>query len=178
MKKNRAAIIYARTLLETAVDAKVAAEVSSDIRALSDTFRKLPGLAKFLSNPIRPSDKKAELLAPATARLAPLTRKFIKLLEIKNRLALLPGIAEGYIALEERSQNIERAVVHSAAALGADQMNRLSRALEARRPGKKFILTNQIDTSLIAGFRIQEGDTVTDASIKNKLEIIRQKLAA
>ena len=50
--------------------------------------------------------------------------------------------------------------------------------LEARRPGKTFILTNQIDTSLIAGFRIRQGDTITDASIKHKLELLRQKLAA
>lgn len=184
MKKSRAAAIYARTLLETALDqapvsgASVQAEVSADMHALADTFGKLPILAKFLSNPIRPSDMKAELLAPATAKLSPLTRKFIKLLEIKNRLALLQGIAEEYIVLEEAKQNIERAVVYSAAALGAEQMTKLSRALEGNRPGKKIILTNEIDQSLIAGFRIQQGDTITDASIKNKLELLRQKLAA
>ena len=139
---------------------------------------KLPVLAKFLANPIRSTEDKAALLAPAAAKFSPLTRKFLKLLETKNRLALLAGIAEEYIVLEEKKQNIERAVVYSAAALGADQLGKLGRALEAKRPGKKVILTNQIDASLIAGFRIQEGDTITDASIKNKLEIIRQKLAA
>lgn len=184
MIKGKAAHIYARTLLEAAADGKsagggsAAAEVSADMRALAETFRKLPALAKFLSNPIRSTEEKAKFLEPATAKFAPLTRKFLKLLETKNRLTLLPGIAEAYVALEEKRQNIERAVVYSAAALGADQLNKLSRALEERRPGKKVILTNQIDSSLIAGFRIVEGDTITDASIKNKLEIIRQKLAA
>jgi F-type H+-transporting ATPase subunit delta len=178
MIKGKAASIYARTLLEAASDGKVSADVSADMHALADTFQKLPVLNKFLANPIRSSDDKAKLLAPAVAKFSPLTRKFLKLLDTKNRLALLAGIAEQYIALEEKKQNIERAVVFSAAALGADQLTKLSRALEARRPGKKVILTNQIDTSLIAGFRIQEGDTITDASIKNKLEIIRQKLAA
>lgn len=178
MKKSRAAAVYARTLLETAAEKKNGPEVSADMRALDDTFRKLPVLAKFLSNPIRSAEDKARLLAPAAAKLSPLSGRFIKLLEIKNRLALLPGIAEEFLAMEESAQNIERAVVYSAAALGADQLGRLGRALEARRPGKKFILTNKIDTALIAGFRIQEGDTITDASIKNKLDIIRQKLAA
>lgn len=178
MIKGRAASIYARTLLEAAADGAAAAAVSADMRALADTFGKLPVLAKFLSNPVRNSEEKAALLAPAVAKLAPLTQRFLKLLEIKNRLAILPGIAEQYLLLEEKRQNIERAVVYSAAALGAEQLSRLGRALEAKRPGKKIILSNQIDTSLIAGFRIQEGDTITDASIKNKLEIIRQKLAA
>lgn len=178
MIKGKAALIYARTLLEAAADGGAAAAVSADIRALADTFGKLPALAKYLVNPIRGSEDKARFLEPAAAKFSPLTRKFLKLLETKNRLSILPGIAEAYVALEEKRQNIERAVVFSAAALGAEQIARLGRALEARRPGKRVILTNQIDSSLIAGFRIVEGDTITDASIKNKLEIIRQKLAA
>lgn len=178
MIKGKAASIYARTLLEAAADGNVAAEVSADMHALADTFQKLPTLSKFLANPIRSADDKTKLLAPAAAKFSALTRKFLKLLETKNRIALLAGIAEQYIMLEEKRQNIERAVVYSAAIMGADQLSKLTRALEAKRPGKKIILTNQIDSSLIAGFRIQEGDTITDASIKNKLEIIRQKLAA
>lgn len=178
MIKGKAASVYARTLLEAAADGKTSAEVSADMRALADTFAKLPVLEKFLANPIRSTEDKAALLAPAASKFSPLTRKFVKLLEVKNRLALLPGISAAYLALEEKRENIERAVVYSAAALGADQLDKLGRALEAKRPGKKFILTNQIDSSLIAGFRILEGDTITDASIKNKLEIIRQKLAA
>jgi F0F1-type ATP synthase delta subunit len=62
--------------------------------------------------------------------------------------------------------------------LAQDQLDKLSRGLEARRPGKKYILTNEIDASLIAGFRIVQGDTITDASIKHKLDLLRQKLAA
>lgn len=178
MIKGKAASIYARTLLEAAADGGAAAAVSGDMRALSDAFGKLPALGRFLANPIRNTEDKAKFLEPAAAKFAPLTRRFLKLLETKNRLALLPGIAEAYVALEEKRQDIERAVVYSAAALGGEQLNRLTRALEARRPGKQVILTNQIDASLIAGFRIVEGDTITDASIKNKLEIIRQKLAA
>lgn len=178
MKKGKAAAVYARTLLEAASDGNVAAEAGADMRALAETFAKVPALAKYLANPIRSTEDKAKLLAPAAEKLSPLSRKFFKLLEAKNRFALLPGIAEAYIELEERKRNIERAVVYSAAAMGADQLERLSRALEARRPGKKFILTNQIDTSLIAGFRIRQGDTITDASVRHKLDLLRQKLAA
>jgi F-type H+-transporting ATPase subunit delta len=184
MKKSKAAAVYARTLLEAAAAGRspaggsASAEVSADLKALDETFRKLPSLARFLANPIRGSEEKAALLAPATEKLSPLTKRFLKLLEIKNRLALLPAIAEEYGIQEERKRNIERATVISAAALGAEQLQKLTRALESKRPGKTFILTNRIDPSLIAGFRIVEGDTITDASIKNKLELLRQKLAA
>ncbi len=184
MMKSKAAAVYARTLLEAAADGKsatggsVPAEVGADMKALAETFGKLPGLDKFLANPIRGTEEKAALLAPAVATLNGLTQRFLKLLETKNRLALLPQIAEEYGVQEERKRNIERATVVSAAALGAEQLQKLTRVLEAKRPGKTFILTNRIDPSLIAGFRIVEGDTITDASIKNKLELLRQKLAA
>lgn len=178
MKQDKAAPVYARTLLESAEAQKSLEAVSADIRALAATFRELPRLARFLSNPILGGDKKAALLEPAVKGLAPLTRKFLKLLETKNRLSILRSIAEEYIAMEEARRNVLRATVVSAAPLSPEQLDKLAKGLEARRPGKKIVLSNQIDASLIAGFRIQQGDIITDASIKHKLELLKQKLAA
>ena len=66
----------------------------------------------------------------------------------------------------------------SAKALAPDQLDKLAKGLELQRPGKTYILSNEIDASLIAGFRIVQGDRITDASIKHKLDLLRQKLAA
>jgi F-type H+-transporting ATPase subunit delta len=178
MKKDKAAAIYARTLLDTAADQKVQPAVSADMRALSEAFRKLPALEKLLTNPVRKIAEKAQVVNSVAASLAPLTRKFVKLLEIKNRFGLLRGIAEEYLVLEEQRQNILRATVVSARPLEKEQIDKLSRGLESQRPGKKYILTNQVDASLIAGFRIVQGDSITDASIKHKLDLLKQKLAA
>jgi F-type H+-transporting ATPase subunit delta len=178
MKKEKAAVIYARMMLQAAEDHKAVDAVSSDMHALEETFRKLPALHKFLTNPVRKSDEKAKLIAAAAVKLSPLTQQFLKLLQTKNRFALLRAIAAEYVALEEARKNILRATVVSARPLAQDQLDKLSRGLEAKRPGKKYILTNEIDASLIAGFRIVQGDTITDASIKHKLDLLRQKLAA
>jgi F-type H+-transporting ATPase subunit delta len=178
MKKEKAAVVYARTLLETAAAQGSQPQVSADMQALAETFRQLPALNKFLANPIIGADRKAQLLAAAASSFAALTRKFLKLLETKNRLSILRAIAEEYIALEEAGRNVLRATVTSAVPLAKDQIDKLAKGLEASRPGKKIILINQIDASLIAGFRIQQGDIITDASIKHKLDSIKQKLAA
>ena len=178
MKKDKAAAIYARTLLETATEQKVEDLVSADMRGLSESFSKLAELNKFLTNPVRSIIEKAKVIHSISASISPLTRKFLKLLEIKNRFALLRGIAEEYLILEEQKKNILRATVVSALPLVQEQMDKISRGLEAKRPGKTFILINQIDASLIAGFRIVQGDSMTDASIKHKLDLLKQKLAA
>lgn len=178
MKKDKAAAIYARTLLETAVDQNVHEAVSKDMSALIKAFSELPNLHKFLTNPIRVREEKARLIQMAATQLSPLLRKFLKLLEIKNRFGLLRGIAEEFLILEEAKKNIMRAKVFSAIPLSSEQMNKLTRELETSRPGKTFILSNPIDATLIAGFRIEQGDIITDASIKHKLDLLKQKLAA
>lgn len=178
MKKEKAAAIYASMLLQAATDHKAAPAVSADMHAIADTFRKLPALHKFLTNPVRRSPEKAGMINAVAAKFDPLTQKFLKLLETKNRFALLRPIVEEYIILEEARNNILRATVVSARALGQDQLNKLATGLEAQKPGKTYILSNEIDASLIAGFRIVEGDRITDASIKHKLDLLRQKLAA
>ncbi|MDB5103367.1 MAG: synthase subcomplex delta subunit [Fibrobacteres bacterium] len=178
MKKEKAAVIYARMLLQAAEDNKASDAVSADMHILAQSFRNLPALHMFLTNPVRRAEEKAKVIGSVAAKLAPLTQKFLKLLETKNRFALLRPIADAYITLEEARKNILRATVVSAKPLAPDQLDKLTRGLEVKRPGKTYILTNQIDASLIAGFRIVQGDTITDASIKHKLDLLRQKLAA
>lgn len=178
MKKDKAAAVYARMLIRAADDHKAADAVSSDLHAIAETFRKLPALHKFLTNPVRRSEAKAGMINSVASKFAPLTQQFLKLLETKNRFALLRAIADEYIVLEEARKNILRATVVSAKALGQDQLDKLAKGLELQRPGKTYILSNEIDASLIAGFRIVQGDRITDASIKHKLDLLRQKLAA
>jgi F-type H+-transporting ATPase subunit delta len=178
MKHSKAAAIYARMLLQAAQDKNSADAVSADMHVLAATFRKLPELQKFLANPVRSTEEKAKIVGTVSDKLSPLSKQFLKLLEVKNRFALLRAIAEEYIAQEESRKNILRATVVSAKPMSQDQLDKLSRNLEAKRPGKKYVLANEIDASLIAGFRIVEGDIITDASIKHKLDLLKQKLAA
>jgi F-type H+-transporting ATPase subunit delta len=178
MKRDKAAVVYARTLLESADEQRVQGPVSADIQGLAEAFRREPKLHRFLVNPIIGAEKKAQLLGAAAGGFAPLTRKFLKLLETKNRFAILRSICEEYIAQEESRRNIVRATVVSAAPLAPEQISRLAKGLEASKPGKQVVLVNQIDKSLIAGFRILQGDIITDASIKHKLDQLKQKLAA
>lgn len=178
MKKEKAAVVYARTLLQAAEDEKATEGVSADMHVLDETFRRLPAFQKYLANPVVGTKEQAKLLASVADKFAPLTKKFLKLLEAKNRFALLRAIAAEYIALEESKRNILRATVVSAKPLAPDQIAKLAKGLEVKRPGKTYVLTNEIDPTLIAGFRIQQGDRITDASLKNKLALLRQRLAA
>ena len=105
-------------------------------------------------------------------------KRLIKLLEVKGRLVLLESIAEEFLRLEEERRQISRAKVISAVPLSDAQLKSLAEGLSAQRSGRTYVLHNEVDPTLIAGFRVEEGDRVVDASLRHKLNAIRHKLAA
>ncbi len=175
---NKVTAIYAKTLLE-ACTPSTQALVLQDIQLLLETFKSFPRLQAVLENPVLANDKKMDLLKTSLlSKLQPLTQKFIHLLYHKNRFAYLSSISKQFLVLEENSRNILRATVVSAVKLSSEQLEKISSKLTARQPGKKFIIENTLDASLIAGFRIVEGDHITDSSVKAQLNVLKRKLAA
>jgi F-type H+-transporting ATPase subunit delta len=175
---TKAGIIYARTLLELVREKNDLATVTLEMQALWQLFASMPALKLALENPVLAADKKATLIQPLVARGSNWTARLLKLLVTKRRVAVLPALVEAYLRLEEESRNILRAKVISAKAFSPDQLTQLAKNLSVRRPGKTYLLENKVDESLIAGFRVEEGDHILDASFRFKLDTLKQKLAA
>ncbi len=179
MKKEKTAQVYAKALMEYAEDSRTRDKSLEDISMILDVFKKTPGLNDFLKNPVIGKEKKIELLkAGLLPKLSEGVHRFVILLFQKSRLPLLKEVSENFIRLDEESRNILRAQIISATQLSPQQLENITRKLEASRPGKTFILSNRVDDSLIAGFQIKEGDHITDASVKHQLLTLKRKLAA
>jgi F-type H+-transporting ATPase subunit delta len=176
-KLHKAAAVYARTLLELAESKGQVETLREDFLALEEVFAKTPGLERVLTLPMLSADKKAELLKSLARQASDLLHRLLRLLEVKGRIGLLPSIGETFLRLEEERRQVTRARVVSAAALSKDQLDALAKGLSARN-GKTYLLQNDVDASLIAGFRIEEDDFVTDTSLRSKLDGLRQRLAA
>ena len=172
----KAARVYARTFLEHATAAGVGDAVRDELAAVLETFAKVPGLARALSLTALAEDKRARILAPLADKASEPVRRLLKLLEQKGRLALLPDVAALYLRMEEAARKVRRARVRSAVALDAAQLDALAAGLAARSPGTTYLLENETDASLIAGFRIEEDGYVTDASLRHKLDQARRNL--
>lgn len=179
---QKAAHVYARTLLELAALKGQIDLVREDFEGVRDVFAKNPGFERALTLPMLSGEKKAALAKPLADKASDVVKRLIRLLEIKNRLVLLPSIAEAFIRLEEESRHVKRARVVSATKLSAEQLGKLAEKLASRlgrdAGAKTYILHNDVDPSLIAGFRVEEDGFVTDASLRHKLDGLRQRLAA
>ncbi len=177
-RNTKAAAVYARTLLELGSEKGLLAALKSEVEILRDVFVKTPELDRALSLPALPAEKKAVLAKSLSDNVSDMLKRLIRLLEIKGRLSLLSSICEEFLRLEEAGRNVRRARVISALPLTTEQLDKLAQGLSANRPGQTYVLTPEVDSSLIAGFRVEEEDSVTDATLRHKLNALRHKLAA
>jgi F-type H+-transporting ATPase subunit delta len=175
---SKAAKVYARTFLEFTTARGETAQVREELEALLAAFAKIPAFARALALPALSDEKRALLLKPVVDRASEPVKRLLKLLEAKGRLALLPEMAEGWLRLEEAARKVRRAQVISAVAMTAEQLDSLAKSLAARAPGSTYLLQNQVDASLVAGFRVEEDGFVTDTSLRHQLDEARRRLIA
>ncbi len=166
-------------LLDFAHEQNSQAEVLKDLRLLSQLLKDNPEMENFFGNPTVPSAQKLDFIKTNLfPHIGGLTQKFVILVNQKNRLTLLAAMLDAFTALEEASRNVYRAVVSSAVPLSENQLKSLAAKMQAKSPGKTYILSNRVEPSLLGGFRIQQSDLVTDASLRFQLNQFRKKLAA
>jgi F-type H+-transporting ATPase subunit delta len=177
-RKSGAAGVYARTVLDLGADRGALPTLREDMEALREVFSKNPALRRALRIPALSTEKKALLLKPVADKASDLLRRLLRLLEIKGRISLIPEVVEEFLRLEEESRQVKRATVVSAVPLSEAQLQKLAQGLSGRRAGRTYVLRNEVDPDLLAGFRVEEDDLVTDASLRHKLNTLRQSLAA
>lgn len=176
MSGTTAARRYAKALFALAGQQDAIDAVHADIDALTGSMGKLDDWGTFVQSPFGSLDKRGNLLDNAfTGRIHPLTLRFLKFLDRKHRITLLPDVSREWLQLYDASKNILRARVVSAFELSPEQCERLTGKLAARF-GKAVILTTGIDIDMIGGMKITIGDQVIDYSIENQLQNLQKQM--
>ncbi len=135
-------------------------------------------LLQFAANPKVSDAQVLDLVTQvAGAKLPPAGQNFLSAVVENGRLAALPEIASQFRALKNAQSGTSDAVVYSAFPISADDLGKVSAALE-KRFGRKLTVSVQEDTSLIGGIRVVVGDEVLDTSVKARLEQMKVALTA
>jgi len=175
MKSTKAAIRYAKALLEMSIEQKVIDLVSFDMTRILNVAESSRDFISFLNSPIIKTDKKIAVISKLFVNLHPLTAGFIALIVKNGRSQMLPNIAAGYTSLLESHRGIVSGSITSAVALDAQSRKKIMDKLAATFKGE-LQLTEKIDPALIGGFIITIGDNQIDASVSSKIKNLRQEL--
>ena len=154
MGNSRAAIRYAKAVLDLAVENSATGAVEKDMRSIVTTISDNPELAGMLASPIiKGSDKKVTLLKIFKGGHS-ISEGLIGMLVDNKRISLLNEVAEKYIILNEELKGEGVAFVTTAVPLTADLEKKILKQVESMT-GNKVVLENKIDESIVGGFILQ-----------------------
>jgi F-type H+-transporting ATPase subunit delta len=128
-----------------------------------------------LRNPQLESSAKAAILADIVGEEEPLFRNFLLVVAEKGRAGELEAIAvefERLIAREERRLTVE---LTTARELTDAEAGEIVTQIE-QAAGRKVEASRSVDPDLIGGIVIQVGSHLADASVRGRLERLRQEL--
>lgn len=168
---------YAEALVGAAESQGQVEPVLDELDAIvADVLAPNPKFAALLASPLLPQhDKDRILVETFEGRALPTVVHFLRVLNRHGRLGLLAPVARAARAIWDHRQNRRPVSVRSAVPLDDAQQTALRDRL-AGLLGATPILNLSVDPSLIGGLVVQAGDDVYDASVRRRLEQLRQRL--
>lgn len=174
MKDTRAAIRYAKAILDIAVDNKATDAVENDMRSVVTTISNSKELKDLLASPVVRGEDKKSALSKIFKGSHAITEGLLKLLVDNKRVGMLNEVALKYIILNEQLKGQDVAVVTTALPLTKDLEKKIL-AQVAKITGNEVAIENKIDEAIIGGFVLRVGDLQFDASVANKLSNLRRE---
>ncbi len=170
---------YGRALLELAAEKNVIPKIRKDLEGLVETWNGSVELQSVFENPAISAEARRDIVDAIGKRmmLSTETINLVKLLSDRRRVRFLPEISEAFIELAEAREGRVVAEVTSAAPLTATYKTQLQAELE-KAIGKKVVMVEKQDPTLIAGVVTRVGDKVFDGSVRHRLRQIEEQLAA
>ena len=177
MSSTRAAIRYAKAILEIADSKKVAAEVSADMTLIAKTITSNSELNSFIQNPLITTQAKKEVVSEVFTAVNPVTKSLFHLLLENKRFEILDGIAIEYNKLIDIMNGVEVAKVTTAIPMDASLEAKVSAKIATISSSKKITIENTVDPSILGGFILKIGDKQYNASIADRLQVLKRELS-
>ncbi|MFC7774808.1 ATP synthase F1 subunit delta [Flavobacterium sp. GCM10027622] len=176
MSGTRAAIRYAKAILDLAHSKSVATEVSQDMTLIANTIKESKELQDFIVNPTLRNEVKNSALLEVFASVNGVTKSLFHLLFENKRFEILESIAVEYNKLFDEANGVEVAKVTTAVAMTPELEAKVLAKIN-EFSNKKVTIENTIDPSIIGGFILRIGDKQYNASVANRLQVLKRELS-
>jgi F-type H+-transporting ATPase subunit delta len=161
--------------MEAAQDEDRVAIVQEQLHQLRDAVTSVDELSALLDNPEVDSRVKQEVLADLASGAEDIVVNFVKLIAEKGRADELAAIVDEYDTLVAEQQRILDVELTTAQELSEDEFKSILDKIESAS-GRKVQAERKVDPDLIGGIVLQAGSMRLDASVRGRLERLRQDL--
>ncbi|MFW6438371.1 MAG: ATP synthase F1 subunit delta [Armatimonadota bacterium] len=151
-------------------------ELGRQLAMLGAALETTSEVRRLLGHPTMDLERKFKALTDLLAEepIEPL-RKLIALLIDNDRLDVLEVADEVYQQLVDEAEGVLRAYVQTPVELGTEQTERLAAALSSWL-GQNVVVDAEVAPDVIGGIVVRVGDRVLDASLRGRLERIRERI--
>ena len=173
---SRAAIRYAKAILDIAQTSGKADAVNNDMKLIVETVASSAELREFLVNPVIKMESKKAALSELFSNVQSETKSLFHLLFENKRFEILESIAKEYNRLFDESNGVEVATVTTAFPITADLEAKVLAKI-AEFSNKKITIENIVDPAIIGGFILRVGDKQYNASVASKLNELKREFS-
>jgi len=169
---------YAQAFIELAEENGEIAQAGKELGQALEALGSHGGeLFATLSNPVFTLKERRAVLEAVVPRLkvGHFVRNLLFVLLEKGRFSLLPEVVELYNGYADEKAGRARVLVETAEPLTPQLEAEVIAALQ-QATGKHVLIETRVDPSLIGGMVARVGGTVYDASLRTRLENIKQRL--
>lgn len=176
MASTRAAIRYAKAILDLANSKGVAQAVNQDMMSIALVIDTNLELSTFIQNPTTKVEVKKSALLEVFSNVNGITKGLFHLLLENKRFEILDAIAKEYSKLFDESNGVEVATVTTAIAIDEALETKILAKITTLS-NKKITIKNVVDASIIGGFILKIGDNQYNASVANRLQVLKKELS-
>jgi F-type H+-transporting ATPase subunit delta len=167
------AVVYARSLFEVARDQDKLDVVREQLGAFADALNETRDLQVFFFSPYFATKEKQDGLDRVVSDADPVILNFIKLLIEKHRMPVLFRIRQNYDAMWEEENKLLPVHITSAVELDKAIVEQLGDRI-SDQTDRKVELSSNVDPDILGGIVVRVGNSVLDASVRNRLEQLRR----
>jgi len=168
--------VYARALFEVATEKNKLDVIREELGQFSDALADSRELQTFFFSPYFSTEEKKDGLHKAVTGADPEIRNFLELLLEKHRMPVVFRIRQDYDRLWEEANKLLPVEITSAIELDPSIAERIGDEI-GRQTGRTVELTSTVDPDVIGGIVLRVGNSILDASIRNRLETLRKQVA-
>ncbi len=167
--------VYARALYDAAKERGRLEQVREELADFVESMRQVPELRAVLRNPQLDPRAKAAALDALLGGGEELVRNFLRLLAEKGRAGQVDDIYEEFERLVAAAEGQLTVELTTAYELSDEEAQAIVAQIE-KASGRRVEATRKVDPSLIGGIVLQAGSMRADASVRGRLERLRQEL--
>ena len=168
--------VYARALFEVAQDKGDLDEVREQLAQFADALEESRELQTYFFSPYFSTEEKKDGLHKAIDGASEPVMNFLELLVEKHRMPAIFRIRREFDGLWREANKLLPVQLTSAIELDDETVQSLGRTI-GERTGRKVDVTANVNPDILGGIVLRVGNSILDASIRNRLESLRKQVA-